>query len=228
VIPSARIEQNLKRVRERIREAAERTGRAADSVRLIAVTKTVGLQEIHCLHDLGVREFGENRIEVARDKTPHFDKPATWHMIGNIQRRKCPDVVDLFDCVDAVDRVTLALALNKRCEGRGEPLPILIEVNVSGEESKHGLSPDELPWALEELQNLENLRVDGLMTMAPFVDDPEQARPLFAALRAQAEKLGLSELSMGMTNDFEVAIEEGATQVRVGSALFTPPKGYAE
>jgi uncharacterized pyridoxal phosphate-containing UPF0001 family protein len=143
-------------------------------------------------------------------------------MIGNVQRRKCPEIIRLFHKVDAVDRLAVAEALARRCDecGREEVLPILIEANVSGEQSKHGFSPAELPEAVDKIAQMKQLRVDGLLTMAPFVDDPEEVRPYFARLRALAGEIGLGTISMGMTNDFEVAVEEGATQVRIGSALF--------
>ena len=141
-------------------------------------------------------------------------------MIGNIQRRKAPDVVSLFHCADAVDRVAVAEALQKRCEEQNKHLDILLEVNVSGEEAKHGFAPENIHGVLKEVTHLDRLTVKGLMTMAPFVDDPETVRPVFRRLRELTEAQGLPEVSMGMTNDFEVAIEEGATQVRIGTALF--------
>ncbi|MDQ1256212.1 MAG: dependent protein [Candidatus Hydrogenedentes bacterium] len=215
-----KIQNNLAEVRRRIQAAAERAGRTPDTVRLVAVTKTVGVEEARIIHDLGVQDLGENRVHVAQDKIERLDRPARWHMIGNCQRRKAREVVALFDCVDAVDRVKLAEALQRRCEERDKTLRILIEVNVSGEDAKQGIAPGEIAAVLRQVKQFDRLTVDGLMTMAPFVDDPEQARPVFAGLRALAQDLGLPELSMGMTNDYEVAIEEGATQVRIGSALF--------
>ena len=201
-------------------EAARRSGRSPEDVRLVAVTKTVGIEEIRILHDLGETDLGENRLEIATPKIQAFGRAVTWHMIGNVQRRKARDIVALFDCVDAVDRLSLAEALDKRCADQGKRLDVLLEVNVSGEESKHGLNPADLDSAVDAIGRLERLRIRGLLTMAPFVADPEETRPVFAALRELAERFGFPGLSMGMTNDFEVAIEEGATQVRIGSALF--------
>ncbi len=217
----ARIADNLHQLQHRIARAAERSGRTGNDVRLVAVTKTVGVEETEILYELGLREFGENRVHDAQPKIEAFaGKQVTWHMIGSVQRRKAKDVAGLFDCVDSVDRYELAEALDKRCQTREHPMPVLIEVNVSDEATKHGFSPDELDGILERMGRLQHIRVRGLMTMAPFVADPEAARPVFAELRRLAEQAGLPELSMGMSNDFEIAVEEGATQVRIGSLLF--------
>ncbi|MCP4639610.1 MAG: YggS family pyridoxal phosphate-dependent enzyme [bacterium] len=218
---TARIATNLADTRQRIADAAAHAGRSVGDIRLVAVTKTVGLAEVQALYDLGVRDFGENRLHVAQPKIEAFDADdAVWHMIGPLQRRKARDVAALFQSVDAVDRVEVGEALDQRCQDRPAPLPVFVEVNVSGEESKHGFTATALPSALDRIRSLEYIEVKGLMTMAPFVDDPEEARPVFAGLRALAEAHGLTELSMGMSNDFEIAIEEGATQVRIGSLLF--------
>jgi pyridoxal phosphate enzyme (YggS family) len=224
---ATKIRANLIDVKDRIASAARRSGRPADTVRLVAVTKAVGLEEVRILHDLGQRDFGENRVLDAQPKIESFqsviaeqDRPC-WHMIGNLQRRKARLAVSLFDCVDSVDRLDLAQTLNRRCEEAGRRLSILVEVNVSSEASKHGLAPNELPSTLDALRNLEHLKVQGLMTMAPFEQDPEATRPVFAKLRELSEEFDLPELSMGMSNDFDVAVEEGATQVRIGTTLFT-------
>lgn len=215
-----RIQKNLESVRARIAESASRAGRDPDEVQLVAITKSVGIEEIQCLYDLGVRDFGENRLHLAEEKIPRLQGNARWHMIGHVQRRKARDIVPLFDCVDAIDRLEVAQTFEKHCAEQGKSMPVLIETNVSGEESKFGVSPDELARCLDEIGELTHLQVTGLMTMAPYVDDPEDVRPVFGELRRLAERFQLSELSMGMTNDFEIAIEEGATQVRIGSALF--------
>lgn len=214
------IARNLDEIRRRMNAAAVRAGRAPESVRLVAVTKTEGLDAIESLLALGVTELGENRVEVARPKVEAVGSRARWHMIGSVQRRKAGDVVELFDCVDSVDRFELVEALERRCAETGKVMPVLLEVNVSGEASKHGFTPAELPAVLDRAKALPHVRVDGVMTMAPFVDDPEEVRPVFAGLKKLADSLGLREISMGMSNDFEVAIEEGATQVRIGTALF--------
>ena len=221
MVPESTIQRNLENVRRRIAAAAERGGRSADAVRLVAVTKTVGVEEAQCLYDLGIADLGENRVQPAKEKIETVGRPVRWHMIGPCQRRKARDVVALFHCLDAVDRVEVAEALQRRCEEQDKSLPVLIEVNVSGEEAKHGFGPRDLGPALEQMRQLDRLKVEGLMTMAPFVDDPEEVRPCFVRLRELGEQFGLPELSMGMTSDFEVAVEEGATQVRIGTALFT-------
>ncbi len=214
------IKRNLEAVTGRIADAARRAGRAPESVLLIPVTKTVGVGEAQALVDAGVTHLGENRIEVARAKVEALGAKVLWHMVGSVQRRKCRGVVAMFDYVDSVDRIEVAEALERRCAEQEKGLHVLVEVNVSGEEAKHGFEPEDLGRAVEAIGEMPHLQLDGLMTMAPFFDDPELTRPVFAKLRALAENYGLKELSMGMTNDFEVAVEEGATQVRVGTALF--------
>lgn len=214
-----RLESNLCSVRQRIADAASRAQRSPDEIALVAVTKTVGLDEVRLLAELGVTDFGENRPELCAEKIRTL-KTVRWHMIGSVQRRKARDVVELFDAVDSVDRLELAEAIEKRCEEAGKVMPVLLEVNVSGEESKHGFLPEDVEEAVSRSAEWPHLKLEGLMTMAPFVEDPEQVRPVFRRLRQLAESMGLKHVSMGMTNDFEVAIEEGATQVRIGSALF--------
>lgn len=216
----SRIARNLERVRGRIRASAARAGRDPASVRLVAVTKTVGVDEARMLVELGVTDLGENRIDGAREKIEAVGRGARWHMIGNVQRRKARDVAALFDTVDSVDLVEVGEALGQRCEEQGRELDVLLEVNVSGEASKHGFEPENVADAVRQMAQWRNLHVRGLMTMAPFEEEPEAVRPVFARLRRLAGGLGLAEVSMGMTNDFEVAVEEGATQVRIGTALF--------
>jgi len=214
------IANNLDRIRERIAAACQRSNRPSESVTLIAVTKSVGLDEVRCLHAQGLRHFGESRIQDAESKVAARLDGAIWHMIGSVQRRKAKDVCRLFDRVDSVDRLELAVELAKRLPPGHEPLPLLLEVNVSGEATKHGFAPQSLGEALHEIEALPNLRIEGLMTMAPLYADAQRTRPVFATLRALAVRYKLSRISMGMSNDFEIAIEEGSTEVRVGSALF--------
>ncbi len=214
------IKENLQRIEARIAAAAARGGRVRSDVRLVAVTKAVDAGAVRTLYESGVTAFGENRLPGVEEKQAATPSGAEWHMVGVVQRRKARDVAALFDWADAVDRMALAEALDKHCGALEKRLNILIEVNVSGEASKHGFAPEDLPEAVERIKALEHLRVRGLMTMAPYTEDPELTRPVFRRLVGLAEGLSLPELSMGMTNDFEVAIEEGATQVRIGSALF--------
>jgi len=236
------LRHNLDSVRARMAAACARAGRAADAVRLVAVTKSVGPEVVQALASLGVTDVGENRVQQAQAKHDALGGSLglAWHMIGHLQTNKARHAVRLFAMVHSVDSPALAAELDRRCGGTGVPpvsstgqrpvppavMPILLQCNVSGEATKSGVEPDALLPLLDAILPLEHVRVEGLMTMAPFVDDPEATRPVFAALRALAEKaraatgLPLPHLSMGMTQDFEVAIEEGATLVRVGTALF--------
>lgn len=215
-----RIQRNLDETRRRIVQAAERSGRDPAMVRLVAVVKSVGLPETQYLLELGQTELAENRVESARLKVGNVGEGVCWHMVGKVQRRKVPDVLALFDRVDSVDRLSLAEALSTRCVEAKRTLPIYVQVNVAGEANKSGFTVDALPEALTAIRNLPALRVEGLMTLAPQTDDPETVRPVFARLRELAHELGVEGLSMGMSNDFEIAIEEGATEVRIGSTLF--------
>jgi PLP dependent protein len=226
------LQDNLIRVRTRIANAAARAGRAAADITLVAVSKTHPVEALLAAYELGVRHFGENRVEEASTKVPAFrqsinDPTVVFHLIGHLQSRKADDAAALFDRVHSVDSVKLAQRLSRLAK---KPLPILLEVNVSGEARKYGFDAarrDELYSAVETIAPLPNLQLDGLMTMAPLVDDPEQARPVFRALRELRDEIEvrypgvkLPRLSMGMTDDFEAAIEEGATLVRIGRAIF--------
>jgi pyridoxal phosphate enzyme (YggS family) len=228
----ARIRENLQRIRTEVAEAAAARGRDAASVRLVAVTKSVGLPEMLALAALGQRDFGENRVEqlarrAAEPALRHFQPD--WHMIGHVQRRKVRDLLPLVALVHGVDSVRLAEEIHHRAEAAAlAPAPVLLEVNVSGEEQKFGLRPEETLEAARHVAALGHVDLRGLMTMAPLVDDPELARPVFRGLRelrdrindARATPQPLVELSMGMSQDYRVAVEEGATLIRVGTALF--------
>jgi PLP dependent protein len=226
------LRDNLAHVQDRIANAAAHANRDVSAITLVAVSKTHPCEALLAVYELGVRHFGENRVEEAATKLPAFrqaisDPTVVFHMIGHLQSRKVDDAVAMFDRVHSVDSVKLAQRLARFAT---KPLPILLEVNVSGEESKYGFDGArraELFRAVEAIGQLPNLRLDGLMTMAPLVADPEQARPVFRALRelrdeieARYSLIRLPHLSMGMTGDFEVAIEEGATLVRIGRAIF--------
>ena len=233
------LEVNLRSVQERIAAAAARAGRDPAGITLVAVTKSRSPATIRAAYELGLRCFGENRVEEAETKVPELPAEIAWHMIGHIQSRKANRVAQIFEMVHSVDGVKLARRLDAACEGRPRPLPILLECNVSGEEAKYGFQADRWErddvqrralWAaIEEIVALPNLQLQGLMTMAPIVAEPEQARPVFSCLRRLRDELaaafvqvGWRQLSMGMTDDFEVAVEEGATLVRVGRAIFDP------
>ena len=207
-------------VRERIADACQRGGRREDDVTLIAVTKGHHVNAIEEAYAAGLRDFGENRVQEAAPKIASLrahDVSARWHLIGHLQRNKVSAAIDLFDILHTVDSERLAEAIDARAERR---VPVLVEVNVAGEATKHGAAPGDVPALVERLRRCANLDLRGLMTVAPQVDDPEDVRDVFRKLRRMRDELGLIELSMGMTGDFEVAIEEGATEVRVGTALF--------
>ena len=208
--------------------ALHRAGRR-DTVQLVAVSKTVSAERIHEAYEWGIRHFGENRVQELEAKRAALDLPeAVWHMVGHLQRNKASRAVELFARVDSVDSFALAEKLAADAREQGRTLPILLEVHLGDEPTKHGLSPQELLPVARAIARLPGLQLDGLMTLPPWFHDPEKVRPFFRQLRELAERINgeriaaspLRELSMGMSADFEVAIEEGATQIRVGTALF--------
>ena len=230
------IADNVARVRERVAAAAARAGHALSEVTVVVVSKTRTAAEIEAAHQAGVRHLGENRVEEAAEKRPQLELPGViWHMVGHLQRRKARRAVELFDVVQSVDSVRLARRLDALAAERDQALSVLIEINVSGEESKYGFriaQRAELDGSVAEIVALPHLSVDGLMTVAPLCDDPELVRPVFAHLRELAGELRARfpqgrwrHLSMGMTDDYVVAVEEGATMVRIGRAIFEPPLG---
>jgi len=220
------LQANLTRIRSRIDQACERSGRQPDSVRLMAVSKNQLPERVAEAVSAGLTLFGENRIQEAKVKIPLCPGQLEWHFIGHLQSNKSRDAVSLFQVVQGVDSLALAEELQKQALKQARSLPILLEVNVSGESSKFGWNPDRLLAELMQLNALTRLEVHGLMTIAPYAVDPEQVRPIFRRLRELRDRctdlLGASlpVLSMGMSGDLEVAIEEGATLVRVGTALF--------
>ena len=219
------LETRYRAVTGRVAAACARAGRPAESVTLVAVTKTHPPETADALARLGQFDVGENKVQEAKAKVPLCDGRLRWHGIGHLQTNKVRDAVRLFCTVHSVDSVRLAEEIERQCAAQGKRLPVLLEVNVSGEGSKFGLKPEEVPDVALAVNRLPHLVLRGLMTMPPFAEDPEAARPFFrrlAQLRRAAEaRLGapLPDLSMGMSGDFEVAIEEGATLVRVGTAL---------
>jgi hypothetical protein len=189
-------------------------------VTLIAVTKTIGVPAIEAAFNAGIRNFGENRVQEAQPKIEQLAslRPSLiWHMVGHLQTNKAKTAMDIFDIIHSVDSLRLAETLSQRSQGK---LPVLIEVNVSGEATKSGFLLPEADEAVKRIGRLPNIEVEGLMTIAPWGSDAEEVRPIFRRLRQLGDDLGLRHLSMGMTDDFEVAIEEGATLVRIGRAIF--------
>lgn len=215
---------NYKKLLGNIETAAARAGRDPKDIQLVAVTKYVGLDEVREAFRAGIKDFGENRVQEAVEKIKQFPE-LNWHFIGHLQSNKAKDVLPCYTLIHSLDRLSLANALQKCGERFGLMANVLVQVNTSGEESKFGLAPGELFSFLEKIKSYDRLKVKGLMTMAPFHDNPEETRPCFRDLRKlrdQCIKNGynIEHLSMGMTNDYMVAIEEGATIIRVGSAIF--------
>jgi PLP dependent protein len=217
---------NINQIRERIRSAAARAGRRPEDVTLVAVSKTVEPERVEMALAAGQGLFGESKVQEAKAKIPLVSGRAHWHMIGHLQTNKAREAVALFEVIHSVDSVKLAVELSKCAERAGKTQAILLEVNVSGEASKFGLKPEALEFTLIEINRLPRLEVQGLMTIAPYVEEMEKARPYFRRLRELRDGLSLRELSMGMTLDFEIAIEEGATLVRVGAAIFGERKRH--
>lgn len=207
-------------VRRRIAEACEKSGRSPGDVTLVAVTKGFPPEAVREAVAAGIVDIGENRVQEAQSKRQQLADLAAevkWHMVGHLQTNKVKAALGLFDIIQSVDSLHLAEAISRRATG---PVPIFLELNVAQEPSKYGFSIDALDEQYQAICGLANLNVRGLMTVAPITHDPEDVRPVFRRLREAAQSLGLAELSMGMTDDFEVAIEEGATHVRIGRALF--------
>lgn len=217
---------NLKALQDRIANACARAGRDPASVALVAVSKGHPPETVCAAADLGVTVFGENRVQEAKAKIPLCPGRLKWHMVGHLQTNKVRDALTLFDMIHSVDSLHLATEINKAAERLSRFVPILLEVNIAGESTKYGYTPDNLLAELPMLNALPRLEIRGLMTMAPWTPDPERVRPVFRRLRELKLKcediLGapMEHLSMGMSGDFEVAIEEGATMVRIGTALF--------
>jgi hypothetical protein len=216
------IRANLDRVRDRVARAAERSGRRASDVLLIGVSKTVDVARIRQAIDAGVAALGENRVQEAKEKIAELGRPVPWHLIGHLQTNKVRDALELFDVIHSLDRLDLARELDKRARAGARTVDVLVEVNVAAEASKGGVAPEGLGGLLDAVAPMSSLKVRGLMAIPPEAKDPDDSRVWFRALRKLGERYSLSELSMGMSGDFEVAIEEGATMVRVGTAIFGP------
>jgi pyridoxal phosphate enzyme (YggS family) len=224
------IRERLAEVRRRIEAAAGRSGRAAASVTLVAVSKTMPVEAIREAIAAGATVLGENRVQEARDKIEALAGAAEWHLVGHLQTNKAKLAVGLFDRIHSLDSIRLAHELERNAGEAGRRVRCLVQVNVGGEEQKNGASEKEVRPLLEAARRLPHILVEGLMAIPPFLPDPEAVRPFFRRLRVLRDELAsdgfpLPDLSMGMTHDFEVAIEEGATLVRIGTAIFGPREG---
>jgi hypothetical protein len=221
------IAANLAQIRQRVARAAQHAGRRAEEITIVAVTKTHPAETILAAYEAGLRHFGENRVQEFESKNPALTKlTATWHLIGHLQSNKAARSARLFNRVDSVDSLGLAQRLDAAAAAENKQLGVLIEVHLGGEASKSGVSEADLPALAESVATFPNLRLHGLMTIPPFFDQPEAVRPFFRKLAELREKVArhiakpLPVLSMGMSHDFEIAIEEGATEIRPGTALF--------
>ncbi|MGA8143741.1 MAG: YggS family pyridoxal phosphate-dependent enzyme [Candidatus Acidiferrales bacterium] len=221
------IDTNLGGIRERISLAAERAGRTPDGITLVAVSKTFSAETIRAAYDLGLRHFGENRVQEWESKRKRLTQlDATWHLIGHLQGNKARRAASLFHRIDSVDSLALAQKLDAAAAEEGKRLRLLIEVHLGGEDTKSGVEEAELPALAEGIAGLDHVELLGLMAIPPYSDEPKYVRPYFRKLRELRDHLNgriekpLSVLSMGMSHDFEIAIEEGATEVRIGTALF--------
>jgi hypothetical protein len=232
------IKENLLRVMERIERAAQKVGRDPNEIKLVAVSKTVETARIKVAIETGVSILGENYVQEAQKKIEEIGRPActecfgegrlvSWHFIGHLQSNKAKYAVRLFDMIHSIDSLPLADELNRRAEQADRVIEVMIEVNLSKEATKFGTDEEMMLHLAKRIQNYKHLSLEGLMTMPPYFDSPEMSRPYYIALRELKEKMKkegilMKELSMGMSNDFEIAIEEGATYVRVGTAIFGP------
>lgn len=222
------LQEQLVNVQKEIEKACERGNRNREDVTLIAVSKTKPISTLKEAYDLGVRVFGENKVQELVDKYEALPKDIHWHMIGHLQRNKVKYIIDKVDCIHSVESVRLAETIEKEAAKHDRIIDVLVEVNVAGEDSKFGLAPSEVPAFIEEIAKFPHIRVKGLMTIAPFVENPEENRPIFKVLRELSvditkkniDNVIMNVLSMGMTNDYQVAVEEGATMVRVGTGIF--------
>lgn len=222
------LKENLANVNENIRRACEKSGRPTEDVTLIAVSKTKPVSMLREIYDAGVRDFGENKVQEICEKYEQLPGDVKWHMIGHLQRNKVRQIIDKVCMIHSVDTYRLAEEINIQAKKHRVVMPILVEVNIADEQTKFGISKDDAMLLVEEIAHLDGLRIQGLMAVAPYVDDPEENRKYFREIKQlavdiQAKRLDnvdMSMLSMGMTGDYAVAIEEGATMVRVGTAIF--------
>ena len=219
------IAANIKGIIHKIKLAAERVGRKEESVKLVAVTKTVDVSRIKEAIRAGIKIIGENRVQEAREKFKDIGKEIEWHLIGHLQTNKVKYIFDIFSLIHSVDSLLLSEEIQRRAENKGLETDVLIEVNLSGEKTKFGILPEKAINFVKDISRFKNINIMGLMTIPPFSESPEDSRKYFKMLRMlrddiQKEGIEMKELSMGMSNDFEVAVEEGATMVRIGTAIF--------
>jgi len=222
------IKKNLERINDKIKKAALRVNRSHEEIKLVAVTKTATIEQIKEAISAGVKIIGENKVQEAIEKYQIVSADIDWHLVGHLQTNKVKYAIEIFDCIHSVDSIKLAEEIDKRSLQFGKITNVLIEVNVSGEETKYGIKPEEVEPFLKEISKFSRIRVRGLMTIAPIVEDKEEVRPYFRKLRELSKEIKsknlknvkMDYLSMGMTEDFEVAIEEGANMVRIGRGIF--------
>jgi hypothetical protein len=222
------INERLAQVKERIRDAAIRSGRSSEDITLVAVTKTQSIETLELAYEAGIRTAGENRVQELNAKWPNFEDRFEWHLIGHLQTNKVKYIIDKVVLIHSVDSLKLAKEISKQAEKSGVVMPVLIQVNPAEEASKFGLATDEVVSLVKAASELPGIRIEGLMTIAPFVEDEaflrqvfREMRQIFDFLKSQAMPgVNMKYLSMGMTHDFEIAIEEGANMVRIGSGLF--------
>lgn len=225
---AAEIEKNLNHVKEEIKEACKRAGRDPKEVTLIAVSKTKPIEDLRAAYAAGARDFGENKVQELTGKIEEMPADIRWHMIGHLQRNKVKYIAGKVSMIHSVDSYRLAEEINIQAKKNNCTIPILIEVNYAKENSKFGIAPEETKELVQEISELENVKIKGLMTIAPFVEDPEENREIFRGMkelsvdiaRENIDNVEMEVLSMGMTNDYIVAVEEGSTMVRVGTGIF--------
>ncbi|MCX7842782.1 MAG: YggS family pyridoxal phosphate-dependent enzyme [Clostridia bacterium] len=222
------IRDNLGEIKRKVAAAAERSGRKAEDITIIAVTKTIDADRILRVIDEGIVNLGENRVQELCEKYDIINRTCNWHLIGHLQTNKVKYIIEKISMIHSVDRMDLALEIQKRAEKAGRIIDILVQVNVSGEKSKFGIAPEEAMELVRGIAALKNIKVRGLMTIAPYSEDPETSRPVFRGLKKifvdigkeNIDNIDMGFLSMGMSNDFEIAIEEGANMVRIGTSIF--------
>lgn len=222
------VAENLFEINERIKVAAQKSGREASDITLVAVSKTVDVDRINSALDNGIINLGESKVQEITEKMTQINKPCKWHQIGHLQTNKVKYIIDKVELIHSLDSISLADELNKRALKHGIKVPVLVEVNISGEDSKYGLFPHDVKDFVKMLSGYDGLKVQGLMTIAPFFENPEQTRPFFSEMNKiyvdikmeNIDNVCMNYLSMGMSNDFEIAIEEGSNMVRIGSAIF--------